>query len=183
MEFQKTVCYKISKSYYYQSYLGNPNSAKNDRITFLLCSYSNFAFPIILYLTKIKPLKGYEKCILFYLNFFFGSCNTQIVEGNKKVENGIIMTSWNGLLKFGKNQKSLWTKGSKMVRWWTTKEKIFWTYLTILKAVPGTFWDRVTTKNKFRFTEDFDIPLAQYLISKEILECFGYICGYLKESE
>ena len=33
--------------------------------------------------------------------------------------------------------------------------KSFQTYLTILKLVPGNFWDWVRTKNKFRFWEDF----------------------------
>ena len=41
----------------------------------------------------MKPLKSYEKCRLFHLNYSFSSCNIQILGGNKEVENGIIMTS------------------------------------------------------------------------------------------
>ena len=37
--------------------------------------------------------------LLFYLNSSFGSWNMKISGGSYKVENGIIMTSWNGLLR------------------------------------------------------------------------------------
>ena len=79
-----------------------------------------------------------------------------------------------------KTQKLFETKGSKMVRWWTTKEKIFWTNLVILRAVPETFWDGVQKlKTNWYFQKIFDIALAQYLISWEFLECNGYIPNYL----
>ena len=47
---------------------------------------------------------------------------------------------WLQPLIFGKSQKSLWIKGSKMVRWWTAKEKNFWTYFAILKVVRYSYW-------------------------------------------
>ena len=50
-------------------------------------------FPIILYFIKIKPLKSFEKQLLFHLNCSFGSCNIQILEENYEVENGTIMRS------------------------------------------------------------------------------------------
>ena len=40
-------------------------------------------------------------------------------------------------------------------RKWSPDGPSFQTYLTILKLVPGNFWDWVRTKNKFRFWEDF----------------------------
>ena len=161
MELQKAICYKSQNgNIIYQSDLGNPNSATNHRITFHICSYSKLVSPIILHFTKMKPLKSKEKCFLFYLNCSFGSCNIPILEGNYEVENGIIMSSRHGLCKLPtyllkKLKKILWIKGSKMIRWWTTKEKNFRTHLVILKAVPGAFWDWVKIKNKFRFSEDF----------------------------
>ena len=114
LELQKTICYKTSKWYHYQSYLENPNTATNDRIAFHLCSYSKLLSRIILHFTKIKPLKSYQKCLLFHLNCFFGFWNIQILReiwGNWEVENGIIMASWNGLCKlliliFGKTCKT-----------------------------------------------------------------------------
>ena len=36
---------------------------------------------LFLHLTKIEPLKSYEKCFLFHLNCSFGSCNIQILRG------------------------------------------------------------------------------------------------------
>ena len=33
------------------------------------------------------------------------------------------------------------------------------------------------------FQKIFDNPLAKYLISKEFLECIGYISSYLQQSE
>ena len=58
----------------------------------------------------ISLLKSYEKCFLFYLNCSFGSCNVQVLGESSEVENGITMTSWNGLCKlptliFGKTRK------------------------------------------------------------------------------
>ena len=58
----------------------------------------------------------------------------------RKLGSWIIMRLQSGLhilltLIFGKTQKLLWIKWSKMVRWLNTKEKNFWTYLAILKAV------------------------------------------------
>ena len=71
-----------------------------------------------------------------------------------------------------------------MVRWWNTKEKKFWTYLAILKTIPGTFWYWVQElKTNLDFQMIFDIPLAEYLISKEFLECIDYISNYLLNSE
>ena len=70
-----------------------------------------------------------------------------------------------------------------MVRWWTTKEKNLWTYLVILKAVPGTFWDWVQKLKTNLDFQMFDIPLAQFLISKEFLECNGCLSNYLPKSE
>ena len=54
------------------------------------------------------------------------------------------MTSLNGLRKLPtlileKTQKPLQIKESKMVRWWTTEEKNFSTYVAVLNRVPGTF--------------------------------------------
>ena len=72
------MLYKISKLCHYKSDIGNPNSATSDRITFHLCSYSKLVSPSIIYFTKIKPLKSYEKCFLFHLNSSFGFCNIQI---------------------------------------------------------------------------------------------------------
>ena len=65
---------------------------------------------------------------MFHLNCSFVSWNEQILGGNQEVKNEIILSSWNGLRKlstliFGKTLKPLWIKGSKMVRWWTTREK------------------------------------------------------------
>ena len=75
----------------------------------------------------------------------------QILGENLEVENGKIMTSWNGLRKlptliFGKTQNPFWIKGSKMVTRLITKEKNFCTYLSILKAVPDVF--KIGLKNK-----------------------------------
>ena len=67
-----------------------------------------------------------------------------------------------------------------MVRWWTTKENIFWTYLAILKAVSGTLQDWVLKQNtNLDFQKTFDEPVANYLISEEFLERIGYISSYL----
>ena len=77
-----------------------------------------------------------------------------------------------------------WTKGSKMVRWWSTKEKNLSAFLAVLKAVPGTFWDWFQKlKPNLDFQRIFDIPLAQCIVSKEFLECIGYISNYLPKSE
>ena len=54
------------------------------------------------------------------------------------------------------------------------------TYLEILKVVPGTFWDRVRTKNKFRFSEDFSY---YSLVISDFQKCIGYISNYLPKSE
>ena len=75
----------------------------------------------------------------------------QILGENLEVENGRIMTSWNGLRKlptliFGKTQKPFWIKVSKMVTRLITKEKNFCTYFAVLKAVPDTF--KIGFKNK-----------------------------------
>ena len=107
---------------HYQSDLENPNPATIDRINFDLCVYSGLVYPVILNCTKKKPLKSYKKCFLFHLNCSFGSWNMQILGGNQEVENGIITTLWNRFCKlptliFGKTQKPLWIKRSKMVRW------------------------------------------------------------------
>ena len=57
------------------------------------------------------------------------------------------------------------------------------TYLTILKVVPGPFWDWVgKLKTSLYFQRIFDNPLAQYLISKELLEWIGYISTSLLKS-
>ena len=82
---------------------------------------------------------------------------------------------WITNLIFGKNQKAFWTKGTKMVMWRTSKEKNFWTYLAILKAILD--WIQKLNTN-LDFRRIFDIPLAQYLISKEFLECIDYISSY-----
>ena len=56
----------------------------------------------------------------------------------------------------------------------------FWTYFTILKAVPGTFWDWAEKlKKKKYFQRLFDIPLAQYFITKEFLKCMHWLYFYL----
>ena len=66
-----------------------------------------------------------------------------------------------------------------MVMSWTTKEKNFWTYLAILKMVPGTFWDWAQkTKTNLDFQRIFDNLVAKYLICKEFHECINYIFGY-----
>ena len=71
------------------------------------------------YFAKIKPLKSDKKCILFHLNCSFGSCNIQILGENWKVENGVIMKSWNWKTGFlEKLEKLSWIKGSKMVGYW-----------------------------------------------------------------
>ena len=66
----------------FQSDLGNSDSAINDRINFHFFSFSKLVSPIILYFTKMKPLKCYEKLFLFPLSCSFGSCNTQISKEN-----------------------------------------------------------------------------------------------------
>ena len=60
---------------HYQSDLENPNPATNDRTTFRVFLYSILVSPVILYSTKIIPLKSYKKCFLFHLNCTFGSGN------------------------------------------------------------------------------------------------------------
>ena len=58
------------------------------------------------------------------------------------------------------------------------------TYLAILKVVSGPFWDWVEKlKTSLYFQRIFDNPLAQYLISKELLEWIGYISTCLLKSE
>ena len=91
--------------------LENPNSATNDRITFHFCSYSKLLSPSFLHITKLKLLKSYEKCFLFQLNSSFGSCNIQILEGNKEVENwnNYEITKWIAYItnfNFWKNSKT-----------------------------------------------------------------------------
>ena len=57
------------------------------------------------------------------------------------------------------------------------------TYLAILKVVSGPFWDWVEKlKTSLYFQRIFDNPLAQYLISKELLEWIGYISTSLLKS-
>ena len=86
-------------------------------------------------------------------------------------------------LIFGVIQKPLQIKESKMVRWWTTKEKkLLNIFGNILNAVPGIFRDFVQ-KNKFRVSEDFDNPLAKYIFSKEFLEGIDFISSYSTKSE
>ena len=68
-----------------------------------------------------------------------------------------------------------------MVSWWTTKEKNFWTYFSILKVALGTFFQK--QKLNLDFQRIFDNPLAKYLISNEFQECINYISGYLPKSE
>ena len=61
-----------------------------------------------------------------------------------------------------------------MVRWWTTKEKNFCTYLAILNVVPGTFWDWIQQqKTNLGFQKIFDKPLANHLISKSFLNAMA----------
>ena len=129
------MLYKISKLCHYKSDIGNPNSATSDRITFHLCSYSKLVSPSIIYFTKIKPLKSYEKCFVSPKQFFWFLQYSNLFQlGSWKWNNYDIMKRITNLI-FGKTQKSFWTKGTKMVMWRTTKEKNFWTYLAILKAV------------------------------------------------
>ena len=76
------------------------------------------------------------------------------------------MTSWNGLcilltLIFGKTQKLLRIKGPKMERWWTTKEKNFWTCLAILKEVPGIFEFGFKNKTQIYIFREFLIMLLR----------------------
>ena len=42
---------------------------------------------------------------------------------------------------------------------------------------------RSKLKTNLDFQRIFDIPLAEYLISKNFLECIGYISNYLLNSE
>ena len=61
------------------------------------------------------------------------------------IEKQITLTSWYGFcqlptLNFRKIQKPLQIKGSKMVGWWTTKEKLPHIYSNTVKVVP-TFGD------------------------------------------
>ena len=97
MKIQKSICYKISKWCNYQLDLENSNSAGNERIAFDFCSYLKLVSPNFLQFTTINLFKSYEKCFLFHLNCSYGSCNIQILEGNWKLKNGIIITSWNSL--------------------------------------------------------------------------------------
>ena len=94
------VSFETPKDYMLQNFkmvslsIRSWNLVKNHRITFHLCSYLKLVSPNILHFTKIKPLKSYEKYLLFHLNYSFGSCNIQILRENWEVDNGIIMTSW-----------------------------------------------------------------------------------------
>ena len=54
-----------------------------------------------------------------------------------------------------------------MMRWWTTKEKNFWTYLAISKAVPATFWNwfqKLKTNLDFQriFSENFSCTISHF---------------------
>ena len=72
---------------------------------------------------------------------------------------------WLQPLIFGKTQKSLWIKGSKMVRWWTAKEKNFWTYFAILKVVGYSYW---------KFLQDVYIWYMIYIYDKYIIYIYMY---------
>ena len=48
----------------------------------ILSHAQSFCLLLFLCFTKIKPLKSYEKCFLFHLKLFYGSCNIQILGGN-----------------------------------------------------------------------------------------------------
>ena len=65
LEVRKTICYKISKWYYYQPYLENSNSARNNKITFHLCSYFKQVSSNFLHFTKIKPLEVMKSAFCF----------------------------------------------------------------------------------------------------------------------
>ena len=146
MKLQKTICYKISKLYHYQSDLGNPNSATNARITFHLCSYSKFMSPIILHFTKIKPLKITKKC--FFVSTKLLLWFLQYSNFRKKYLFELTDQKWPG-------------DGP-------LKKKDFWRNLAISKVVPGTFWDWAKTKKEFS-----DIPLHNILFPKSFVNALA----------
>ena len=146
MKLQKTICCKISKWCHWQSDLGNPNSATNDRITFHLWLCSKLVSPIIFTFHQNRALKKLCKMLFVLPKLLFWLLQYSNFRRKLGIEKQITLTSWYGFcqlptLNFRKIQKPLQIKGSKMVRGWTTKEKLPHIYGNIAKVVPGTFGD------------------------------------------
>ena len=92
------------------------------------CFYFTLNTPLVLEILKFSSVfSRYSNfCKILYIFAFKFWSNVWRFKNN--IQNGIIMTSQNGLHKlpiliFGINQKPPWIKTSKIARWWITKER------------------------------------------------------------
>ena len=101
VSFETSKCCKISKWCHWQSDLGNPNSATNDRITFHLWLCSKLVSPIILHLHPKMISNVFNYCLFLTGQFgkswhwIFGRSTMKIV---KRINNDNIINENKGII-------------------------------------------------------------------------------------
>ena len=93
-EIPKTICYKISKWWYYHLDLKNSNSTRNHRIAFNFCSYLKLVSPNFLTFHQNKALKKLWKMLFVSLKLFFWFLQHSNFWKKIEVKNGILPVTY-----------------------------------------------------------------------------------------